>query len=250
MTHEHNTLWREKYKAMFWKKARAKYGHLTAEDEDIKRYLEISSTFQQDSYEGIVGYIQDAGHRWIARHTATGPTLEIGFGSGRHGLFFRGKLEEYYVSEYSIRHLQADIWKNFRGRGTVCDARALPYQNDAFQTVISIYNLEHIVNLDRVFHEAHRVLKPKGYFLIALPCEGGLLWNIGRELTTRRNFQKQYGLNYDKIIAYEHIWDLTSVITALQKTGLFQVYKQQMYPFYLPFHHINLIACLDCRVIK
>jgi SAM-dependent methyltransferase len=235
---------------MFWKKARAQYGHLTAEDEDIKKYLRISSDFQQDGYEGLVGYIHDIGHRWIAQHTIAGPTLEIGFGAGRHGVFFAGKYGDYYVSEYSVWNFQSDIWENFRGRGVCCDARSLPYCDVTFQSVISIYNLEHIADLSRVFQEVHRVLKPTGRFLIALPCEGGFLWNIGRELTTRPQFQKQYGLNYDKIIAYEHVWDLVGVFEQIKQSELFHIKQCRLYPFLVPTHHLNLIACVECSVIS
>lgn len=235
---------------MFWRQARAKYGHLTVEDEDIKRYLQLTSNFQQESYQGIVGYINDIGHHWIAQHTTTGPILEIGFGIGRHSSFFKGNPTEYYISEYSAQNCRGETWQNFRGRATLCDARTLPYLSDTFKTVISIYNLEHIPDLAQVLSEVHRVLASEGHFLIALPCEGGLLWNVGREWTTRRYFQKRYGLNYDKIIAYEHVWDLSGVIATLQKTGLFHIKKQKMYPFRCSIPHLNLIACLSCQVLK
>lgn len=235
---------------MFWKKARKLYSHLTAEDRDIKKYLEISTEFQASGYQGLVGYIQDMGHRWIAQQTLVGLTLEIGFGSGRHSLFFTGRKRDYYVSEYSTRYCHSELWKNFKGYGICCDARNLPYCKSVFQTVISIYNLEHITELKHVLQEVYRVLKPGGQFLIALPCEDGLLWNIGRELTTRRQFQKQYKLNYDKVIAYEHVWDYRGILVVLQESKLFHIDAQHMFPFHLPTHHLNLIACIKCLVVK
>ncbi len=235
---------------MFWKKAHKKYGHFTSYDYDIKKYLKISSEFQEDSYEGIVGYIQDMGHRWIAKRTLPGPVLEIGFGSGRHSLFYKGNKSNYFVSEYSGFHVGSDAWKNIRGHGIRCDAQSLPFRSNIFNTVISIYNLEHILNLNNVFREVHRVLTPKGRFLIALPCEGGFFWNLGRELTTRRYFQKKYGINYDKIIAYEHVWDFKGVFEEIKKCRLFQVERQEKFPFRIPTHHLNLISCIQCLAIN
>jgi len=235
---------------MFWKKAREKYGRLTAEDEDIKRYLALPGEFQEEGYRGIVGFIQDLGHQWIAKRTPPGPVLEIGFGAGRHRLFFFGRLDDYYVLEYSERYLRSEAWKDFRGRGVLGDARRLPYRSAVFRTVISIYNLEHIADLQSVFREVHRVLKPGGKFLIALPCEGGLLWNLGRELTTRRAFQKRYGINYDKVIAYEHVWDFAGVVEQLRRSGLFRIDTHAMIPLRLPTPHVNLIGCTECSGIS
>src|SRR5262249_60886097 len=117
----------------------------------------------------------------------------------------------------------------------------------AFSTVISIYNLEHILDLQRVLSEVHRVLDPGGSFLIALPCEGGLAWNLGRELTTRRQFQKKYGINYDKIIAYEHVRDFRGVFEELAASRLFDVVRQRFFPALVPSVDLNLVACIECR---
>lgn len=235
---------------MFWKSAHHKYGHLTAEDEEIKKYLALSGEFQEGGYKGLVGYIQDIGHRWVASRTPPGPVLEIGFGSGRHRQFFSGKLEHYYVSEYTERYVRSGVWKEFCGRGVRCDARRLPYRSAVFQAVISIYNLEHIADLQSVLRKVHRVLRPGGKFLSALPCERGFLWNIGREITTRRAFQKQYGINYEKIIAYEHVWDLAGVLQQIKESCLFCIESQQMFPFRLPTPHLNLIACIECSAMN
>ncbi len=233
---------------MFWKEARRTYGHLTADDEDVRKFTEFSHQVQHDGYKGIVGWIQDRGHRWIARRTMPGPVLEIGFGTGRHRLFFKGNIEEYFVSEYSEIMLGSDAWNGVKG--VCCDARQLPYKENVFQTAISIYNLEHIKDLQHVFHEVHHILKPRGVFLIALPCEGGLLWNVGREFTTRPYFQKKYGMNYDKAIAYEHVHDLTEILCELKQSGLFSIEETSLLPFLIPTHHLNLILCMKCFAIK
>jgi hypothetical protein len=47
-------------------------------------------------------------------------------------------------------------------------------------------------------------MKPGGQLVGGIPCEGGLAWGLGRFLTTRRLLIKRYGLNFDKIICWEH----------------------------------------------
>lgn len=232
---------------MFWAKARRTYANVSKDDPDIRTFLALADGFQKDSYKGIVGIVQDAGHRWIAERTAetSGPVLEIGFGAGRHSLFYSGDPKRYFVSEYTATHLETDVWKSVKGRSLRCDARQLPFFGDTFETVISIYNLEHIQNLQEVFEEVFRVLKPKGRFLIALPCEDGLSYNIGRELTTRRLFQKKYKVNYDKVIAHEHVWSFKDIYQQLAETK-FVFGRRRFYPTLLPSVNLNLIGCIEC----
>jgi SAM-dependent methyltransferase len=234
---------------VFWKKARRTYAGVTCDDPDIQAFHALSANFQTDVYKGVGGRIHDIGHRWIASRTQPGKALEIGFGSGRHALFFSGNKQDYFVSEYSNVHFGSKYWQDVRGRGVQCDARKLPFCDAAFQTVISIYNLEHIQDLQRVFSEVHRVLAASGAFLVALPCEGGLAWNLGRELTTRRRFQKKYRVNYDKIIAYEHVWDFKGVLNELIKCGMFEITCKRYFPSLFPSVDLNLIGCIECRKI-
>jgi SAM-dependent methyltransferase len=231
---------------VFWKSARRAYAGVTSDDPDIKKFQELSAEFQKDVYKGMGGVIHDIGHRWIARRTQPGRVLEIGFGIGRHALYYSGNRQDYFVSEYSSVHFGSEHWAEIRGRGVHCDARNLPFRAKAFHTVISIYNLEHIQDLQQVFREVHQVLTTDGKFLIALPCEGGLAWNLGRELTTRRVFQKKYGVNYDKIIAYEHVWDFCGVLNELVRSGLFTITLKRFFPSLLPSVDLNLIACIEC----
>jgi len=149
-----------------------------------------------------------------------------------------------------LNNFRSGTFHRFNGRRSCCNARFLPFQDLTFQTVISIYNLEHIEDLQTVCREVHRVLKPGGVFLVALPCEGGLAWNLGRELTTRPAFQKKYGINYDKIIAYEHVWDFPGVFEQIRESQLFHITKCQLFPFLIPCHHLNLVACIECSVEK
>ena len=231
---------------MFWSKARAKYRNVSADDEDIRKFHELSNSFQTDIYQGLAGRIQDLGHRWVAKRTPPGRILEIGFGAGRHALFHSGRWENYIASEFSAAHLKSQHWTGFKGSILRCDARKLPFADGLFDAVISIYNLEHIPDLQSVFREVHRVLAPAGKFLIALPCEGGFLWNIGRELTSRRTFQRKYGINYDKVIAYEHVRDYAGVEREIRGSGRFRYSARRFFPLIVPMAGLNLIACMEC----
>jgi SAM-dependent methyltransferase len=232
---------------VFWKKARILYSKADLNDPDINSYLNICDEIQNTGNKGILGTIHDLGHEWVAKQTNEYPVLELGFGLGAHGRFVDKSRNDYFVSEYREKYTHASSWKTFAGRGTRADARFLPYKNGSFSTIVSLYNFEHIWELNFVFSEIHRVLRSNGSLLFAIPCEGGLAWNLGRELTTRRKFNRKYGINYDKIIAYEHVHDFTSILSILKQSDLFTFQSQAYLPFRFPSVNCNLIAGFHCR---
>lgn len=49
------------------------------------------------------------------------------------------------------------------------DGKTLPFSSHSFDSVVSFEVLEHIFNIDEIFNEIHRVLKPNGIVLISIP---------------------------------------------------------------------------------
>ncbi len=49
------------------------------------------------------------------------------------------------------------------------DLRSLPFTDESFDAVVSLWVLEHIQTPEKVFSEIYRVLKRKGYFFFATP---------------------------------------------------------------------------------
>ncbi|OGC51973.1 hypothetical protein A2982_03545 [candidate division WWE3 bacterium RIFCSPLOWO2_01_FULL_39_13] len=50
-----------------------------------------------------------------------------------------------------------------------CDLEKMPFKDDYFDAVVSLWVLEHLKSPDKVFKEIYRVLKPNGYFFFATP---------------------------------------------------------------------------------
>jgi SAM-dependent methyltransferase len=80
----------------------------------------------------------------------------------------------------------------------------LPFSDDSFDIILSFNCLEHLNPIDFHLVEMKRVLRMGGHIAGCIPCEGGIAWGIGRFLTTRNYVIKKYGINYDKIICWEH----------------------------------------------
>ena len=73
-----------------------------------------------------------------------------------------------------------------------------------YDRIITIAAFEHILNLPDVVATTCRLLKKNGVLCIAIPNEGRLLWKIAYSISTGLEFKLRYGLDYEKIMNYEH----------------------------------------------
>lgn len=198
-------------------------------------------------YEGnkLVAYINNQGHRMLefpfAPKQHFNKVLEVGAGTGMHLEYVRHSFDAYYLTDINPGLLDRARNRHINRTNVhveVANAIELPYADHSFDRVISVYNLEHLPNPHLVLREWSRVLKPGGILSISIPAEGGIPWNLGRYLTTRRSFAKE-GLDLDYIIAREHInacYRLVSLINYY-----FPQRKDNWFPLKVPNHHLNLV---------
>ncbi len=137
--------------------------------------------------------------------------LEIGPGVIRHLQYINEKPKEYALCDINQDFLEiaAKQLKNSKipfKKILNCESEEhrLPFEDKSIDIIISFNSLEHLYPLDSYLLEMKRVLSNSGLIVGGIPCEGGLAWGIGRFLTTRRYVHKKYGINYDKIICWQH----------------------------------------------
>lgn len=90
-----------------------------------------------------------------------------------------------------------------------------------------------------------RVVRPGGVISIAIPTEGGIAWNLGRFLTTRRSFARE-GLNLDYIIAREHINACYRLMALMRH--IFPELTEAWFPLGLPLADINLVVAVTAHM--
>lgn len=78
-------------------------------------------------------------------------------------------------------------------------------KNEQYDRIISVACLEHVENLPAVVSTSTKLLKPGGKMCAAIPNEGKFLWKLAYTMTTGREFKKRYGLDYERIMRYEHL---------------------------------------------
>jgi len=173
--------------------------------------------------------------------------LEVGPGIIRHLGYIKNK-----PIKYTICDINEDILdiaeKQLKTAQFPCDtillarerSSELPFADESFDIVISFNSLEHLYPLENYLIETKRILKKGGQLVGGIPCEGGLAWGLGRYLTTRRYVHKHYGINYDKIICWEHPNFADFIIEQLDTH--FQKRYLKLHPFSFFPIDFNLIA--------
>lgn len=234
------------FRALLWGD-REKFG-LTIDTSD-PCWQEWQTTYgrfyNENQREGIGTQVNDAGYRVMSQIDLTGKTvLEIGAGDIRHIRHWNGSPDEYILADVSQEMMaKAErrlVEKGIAFRSILVDReRSLPLDDDTVDVIVSFYSLEHLYPLTPYLMDMHRVLKPGGILIGAIPAEGGFAWGAGRLLTSRRWLKKNTTIDPDKIICWEHPNFADDILAALD--CLFKRQRQFWWPMRLPILDVNLI---------
>ena len=200
-------------------------------------------------YKGVAGKFQIQGHRILgewSRELKDRIVVEIGCGHGHHLLYSGHPYSKYIGLDHKFNRTQILSQQETHPMAINGDAFHLPFQNQSIDCVLSIYIFEHLRALRQNLLEVKRVLKTNGKLLIALPAEGGLLYGLGRSLTSKPYMEKKYGIDYDAIVHYEHVNTYPEVFAGVSE--IFKVTKKRYSPFpFLPSYHFNAVICLQAE---
>lgn len=211
--------------------------------EDLEKWQKAYLDLMDHVNTGITGFIQKLGHKKIhklCKNYLNAKILEIGCGYCHHLKYATNKYNNYIGLDIREDFLK-EVRKRYPEISVITgDAKKIPFNSEQFDVVLSIYNLEHIKDLDLCFLEIKRILKKDGIIIVGLPLEGGFLYNLGREFTTKPYMEKKYKIDYDAIIKYEHCNEIWDILPLLKK--YFVIEKTYFIPFGIKTFHLNAIV--------
>jgi len=133
-----------------------KYLAILKPEDYLRKYLEITPL--------SLALFRSIEAKNIAQIEMKRPILDLGCGFGEFaGVFFESQVE----MGVDISWKELLIAKKFGKYKKLkkADARHLPFQDESFNTVLSVSTLEHIEKVEKVISEVKRVLKSGGKFV-------------------------------------------------------------------------------------
>jgi SAM-dependent methyltransferase len=217
--------------------------------QDLEIWRRVNEDLLDWLYEGPTGEFQKKGHQVIdqwSRPFKRGVVIEVGSGHGHHLRYGTGSHASYVGLDIEHKFLEK-MKQRFPGSLPVRgDAYQLPFRNASVDCVLSVYNFEHLRRLPEALQEIRRVLRPGGELLIGLPAEGGMLYGLGRALTSRRYMRRKYRIDYDAIVQWEH-WNTYREVEEMVRSD-YEILERRSVPFrLLPSVHANVVVCLRTR---
>jgi SAM-dependent methyltransferase len=96
------------------------------------------------------------------------PLLDLGAGFGEFARAFFHVQPDAGL-DISVRDLAMAQGARAYANAVRADARIVPFASESFSTVISVSVLEHIAEVESVFPETYRILRPGGMFAFTVP---------------------------------------------------------------------------------
>tara|TARA_B110000483_G_C18104820_1_gene507306 strand:+ start:88 stop:759 length:672 start_codon:yes stop_codon:yes gene_type:complete len=194
-------------------------------------------------YKGISGFFFKDAHRKLEIDIPENHSykiLEIGPGMFPHHSYISDtKIDKYYFFEKnkaSVKFLK----KKYKNNNKINIIDNLENYNFLFDRIILSHVLEHIHDPEAFLNKVYKKLKKNGYMSITLPCDPGLLWDIGREFTFYNYWKKNKILKeeYYFHMSLEHVNSVRNLRRILQYK--YNVIKETFLPFKIKIFGLNL----------
>lgn len=159
--------------------------------------------------------------------------VDAGFGSGL--LFLELSKRAKNVFGIDIHDKIGEVSKMLATLGVTAELKhgsvyQMPYSDNFFDAAVSVSTFEHLTDLDSVFHELSRVIKPSGVAVISFPV---------RNIITD-SFFRAVGFNPREIHPSSH----DDIIKTAEK--YFKIEKTLIFPKFLPINWA-LYCSIRCR---
>ena len=217
-----------------------------------KQFLKISKKYSSYQDEGAVGAMMQLCHKkldennYITKLNKNSIILEIGAGTSPHIKYLMHDFKKYIFlenSKFAINFLKKKFYHKKKINFKIYDGKRIPFKNKCFDRIIISHVLEHISNPELFLEEMMKKLKKNAILSIALPTDPGVLWRFGRfflKLFQVRRKLNISNLEYDYMIASEHINSIFNLVSIIRYKYKKNIVKEQYLPLGLRVLDWNL----------
>ena len=226
-----------------------------------KQFKKLQNKYNKYQDSGSVGLLMNICHKglendikYLCNKKSSDRILEIGAGTSPHINYINNKFDKYFFlenSKFSIKYLKKKFSKKNNIFYRLYSGRKIPFKSNYFDRIIISHVLEHISDPEFFLDEMIRKLKPGGSLSIALPCDPGILWRLGRFFLKIFSVKKKLGIiseEYDYMIATEHINSIFNLRSILKFKYKKSIKKESYLPF--KFKSIDLNLFYNITLIK
>tara|TARA_B100001250_G_scaffold411056_2_gene438813 strand:- start:1185 stop:1874 length:690 start_codon:yes stop_codon:yes gene_type:complete len=217
-----------------------------------KQFLKIAKRYNSYQDVGTVGTMMKMCHeklednRYLEKLNNNCNVLEIGAGVSPHLKYIKHNFKKYFFlenSKFAISFLKKKFNNDKKIKFKIYDGKKIPFKRNCFDRIIISHVLEHIPDPEIFLVEMMTKLKKNGILSIALPTDPGLLWRFGRfflKLFTVKKKLKISNLEYDYMIASEHINSIFNLISIIRYNYKNNIVSEKYIPFKVKMLDINL----------
>lgn len=214
------------------------YSQLTSQEH---RQLRFKRRYKHDvpTWDDSMIMLRDLVAHYVPDQASV---LDLGCG---HGNFVLDELPQKWSKKVGI-----DFGPETTAGNTSCqeivhgDIHQLPFPEQSFDAVVSLWVFEHVSDPQKVFQEVKRVLKPGGYFAFVTPNKNSLLITLRRLMSKRfadRLLKHLYGREEDDVFDVYYRANTTKQLQQLLKdTGFSTIsLKENVDPTYTSFDPVS-----------
>lgn len=108
--------------------------------------------------------------------------IDLGCGDGMYIEWLHNSIDNIYGTDYSHIRLERAYKKNNSARLILMDLRDQVFKPEFFDIIICTHVLEHIKEYKYILKKINTILHPNGIFILGLPNEGSLWWQLAYKL--------------------------------------------------------------------
>lgn len=224
-----------------------------------KIFKKVEKKYNSYQEEGTVGYLMKLCHlqheknSFFNKFDKKSQILEIGAGSSPHFNYISHMFGKYIFlenSKFAINYLKQKFKRNKKLRYKTYNGKKIPFKSNCFDRIIISHVLEHIPEPEHFLKDMMEKLKKGGILSISLPCDPGALWRMGRfflKIFTVKNKLKISNIEYDYMIATEHINSIFNLKSIIKYKYSKNVIQERYLPARIKFTDLNLFYNITLR---